>query len=66
MASVRYINAAFDSAKRDIIQLLVKLPDIPFVDEQAVARSKLNSPHGTELLLDLVRNAIAAGEAADK
>jgi hypothetical protein len=65
MASTTFLNAAFDSVKRDTTKLLVMLPDIPFVDEQAVARSHLNSPQGTQALLDLVRNAVAAGEAAD-
>jgi len=65
MASTAYLNAAFDSVKRDVTKLLVLLPDIPFVDEQAVARSSLNSEEGTQHLLLLVRNAVAAGEAAD-
>jgi hypothetical protein len=65
MASVEYLNAAFDSAKKDIQKLLVLLPDIPFVDEQAVARSSLNSAQGTAHILALVKNAAAAGEAAD-
>jgi hypothetical protein len=65
MASTDYLNAAFVSVKKDVIKLLVMLPDIPFVDEQAVARSSINSQQGTEHLLALVRNAVAAGEAAD-
>lgn len=65
MASTEYLNAAFVSAKKDIMKLLVMLPDIPFVDEQAVARSHINSPQGTQMLLDLVKHAVAAGEAAD-
>jgi hypothetical protein len=65
MASVEYLNAAFISAKRDILKLLVMLPDIPFVDEQAVARSSINSQQGTDLILALVKNAAAAGEDAD-
>ena len=65
MASTAYLNAAFDSVKRDVTKLLVLLPDIPFVDEQAVARSSLNSEEGTQHLLLLVRNAVPAGEAAD-
>jgi hypothetical protein len=65
MASTAYLNAAFDSVKRDVMKLLVMLPDIPFVDEQSVARSSLNSEQGTQHLLALVRNAAAAGEAAD-
>jgi hypothetical protein len=65
MASVEYLNAAFSSAKKDIMKLLVLLPDIPFVDEQAVARSSINSQEGTERILALVKNAAAAGEAAD-
>lgn len=66
MASTEYLNAAFVSAKKDIMKLLVMLPDIPFVDEQAVARSHINSPQGTKMLLELVKNAVAAGEEADK
>lgn len=66
MASVEYLNAAFTSAKKDIIKLLVLLPDIPFVNEQAVARTSINSQQGTEHILALVKNAAAAGEAADK
>jgi hypothetical protein len=65
MASVEYLNAAFDSAKKDIQKLLVLLPDIPFVDEQAVARSSINSAQGTAHILALVKNAAKAGEAAD-
>jgi hypothetical protein len=65
MASTAYLNAAFDSVKKDIMKLLVMLPDIPFVDEQTVARSSINSPQGTQHLLALVRNAVAAGEEAD-
>lgn len=66
MASTAYLNAAFVSVKKDILNLLVLLPDIPFVDEQAVARSSINSQQGTEQLLMLVQNAVAAGEAADQ
>lgn len=65
MASKEYTNAAFDAAKRGIMSMLVMLPDIPFVDEQAVARSAINSPDGTQHILALIKNAIAAGEAAD-
>jgi hypothetical protein len=65
MASTAYLNAAFNSVKKDVIKLLVLLPDIPFVDEQQVARSSINSQQGTEHLLALVKNAVAAGEAAD-
>ena len=65
MASVDYLNAAFDSAKKDIISLLRLLPDIPFVDEQHLAMQKINSPEGNAMILKLVKNAAAAGEAAD-
>jgi hypothetical protein len=65
MASVAYLNAAVDSVKKDITKLLVMLPDIPFVDEQAVARSELAKPEGQRMILQIVRNAVAAGEAAD-
>lgn len=65
MASREYQNAAFDATKRGIINMLVMLPDIPFVDEQAVARSTINSAQGTQQILALVKGAIAAGEAAD-
>jgi hypothetical protein len=65
MASTAYLNAAFDSVKKDVMKLLVLLPDIPFVDEQAVARSSINSAEGTQHLIALVKNAVAAGEAAD-
>lgn len=65
MASVNYTNAAFDSALRDIKDLVKLLPDLPFVDEQSLAMQKINSPEGRGMLLRLIRNAIAAGEAAD-
>lgn len=65
MASNAYISAMFDSVKADLTKLLVDLPDIPFVDEQAVARSKINSEKGTKMIFQLVQNAVAAGERAD-
>lgn len=65
MASIDYTNAAFDSALRDIRGLLRLLPDIPFIDEQSLALQKINSPEGRAMLLKLIKNAIAAGEAAD-
>lgn len=66
MASVAYVNAAFDSALRDIKGLLRLLPDIPFIDEQSVAMEKIQSAQGRAMLLKLIQNAVAAGEAADK
>lgn len=66
MASTDYLNAAFDSALRDIHGLLRLLPDIPFIDEQSVALQKIQSPQGRQLLLKLIQNAVAAGEAADR
>lgn len=65
MASIDYINAAFDSAMRDIRGLLRLLPDIPFIDEQSVAMRELQSPQGRAMLLKLIQNAVAAGENAD-
>lgn len=65
MASVEYLNAAFDSVMRDIKGLLHLLPDIPFVDEQNIAMREINSPRGREMVLKLVKNAVASGEAAD-
>ncbi len=66
MASVDYINAAFDSALHDIQGLVRLLPDIPFVDEQGVAMQKIRSPEGRRMLLKLIRNAIAAVEEKKK
>jgi hypothetical protein len=65
MASIEYQNAAFDAIKKGILKMLVLLPDIPFVDEQAVARSSICSQQGTQHILALMKDAIAAGEAAD-
>ena len=65
MESIEYINAAFDSAMQDVRGLVRILPDIPFVDEQSVAMKELQSPQGRVMLLKLVKNLIAAGEAAD-
>lgn len=65
MASTKYLNAAFDSAFKDIHGLLRLLPDIPFVDEQHLASQKIESPEGRAMLLKLIQNAIAAGEKAD-
>jgi hypothetical protein len=66
MASKEYLNAAFLSAEKDLEGLLHLLPDIPFVDEQLIARDKLASDKGRQALYRLVKNAIAAGEAADR
>jgi len=66
MASIDYINAAFDSVMHDLPGLIRLLPDIPFIDEQAVAMQKLKSQEGKVIILKLVKNAIASGEAADK
>ena len=65
MASVDYQNAFFDSVMRDLPGLVRLLPDIPFVDEQSVAMKQLQSSEGRVMLLKLIKNAIAAGEAAD-
>ena len=65
MASMEYTNAMFNSVRADLFRLLAMLPDIPFVDEQEVARSHLSSEKGTKMLLKLVEDAIAAGEKAD-
>ena len=65
MASVEFLNAAFDSAMQDVRGLVRLLPDIPFVDEQSVAMQQLQSAQGRVMLLKLIKNAIAAGEAAD-
>ena len=65
MASVEYLNAAFDSAMQDIRGLVRLLPDIPFVDEQSEAMKTLTSPQGRVMLLKLIKNAIAAGESAE-
>lgn len=65
MASVEFLNAAFDSAMQDVRGLVRLLPDIPFVDEQSVAMKQLQSSEGRVMLLKLIKNAIAAGEAAD-
>jgi hypothetical protein len=65
MASVEFLNAAFDSAMQDVKGLVRLLPDIPFVDEQSVAMKELSSPQGRVMLLKLIKNAIAAGEAAE-
>lgn len=66
MASVNYLNAAFDSVMHDVQGLVRLLPDIPFVDEQGEAMKKIRSPEGRAMVLKLVQNAVAAGEAADK
>jgi hypothetical protein len=65
MASKEYLNAAFLSAEQEIEKLVTLLPDIPFVDERAVAMRELASERGRKMIYDIVRNAIAAGEAAD-
>ena len=65
MASVEFINAAFNSAMQDIRGLVRLLPDIPFVDEQSEAMKSLTSPQGRVMLLKLIKNAIAAGESAE-
>ena len=65
MASVEFLNAAFDSAMQDVRGLVRLLPDIPFVDEQSVAMKELSSPQGRVMLLKLIKNAIAAGESAE-
>lgn len=66
MASINYINAAFDSVMHDLPGLIRLLPDIPFVDEQKVALDKIKSPEGRAVLLKLLKNAIASGENADR
>lgn len=65
MPSTEFLNAAFDSAMKDVRGLIRLLPDIPFVDEQSVAMKALNEPAGRVMLLQLIKNAVAAGEAAD-
>ena len=65
MASVKYLNAAFDSVMADIVGLVRLLPDIPFVDEQHEALKTIRSEQGRAMVLKLVKNAVAAGEAAD-
>jgi hypothetical protein len=65
MASEHFLNAAFESAMRDAHGLVRLLPDIPFVDEQSVAMRQLRSPDGQAILRKIIKNAIAAGEAAD-
>jgi hypothetical protein len=66
MASIPYINAAFDSIMHDLPGLIRLLPDIPFVDEQHIALQKIQSQEGRVIVLKLLKNAIAAGEAADR
>lgn len=66
MASKAYTDAAFVSVEKDLEGLLHLLPDIPFIDEKALARKELDSDKGRQLIYKLVKNAIAAGEAADK
>ena len=65
MASTKYLNAAFDSVMSDVVGLVRLLPDIPFVDEQHEAIKALRSEQGKAMILKLVKNAVAAGEAAD-
>lgn len=65
MASKEYTDAAFNSVMNGVTKLLVLLPDIPFVNEQAVANSEIHSKRGQQLMHKLVEDAIAAGEAAD-
>ena len=64
-ASVAYLNAAFDSVMTDVVGLVRLLPDIPFVDEQGIAMQKIRSAEGRQMMLKLLKNAIAAGEQAD-
>lgn len=65
MASLDYVNAAFDSVMHDIQALIRLLPDIPFIDEQGEAMKKIRSSEGRVMILKMVKNAVAAGEAAD-
>ena len=65
MPSTEFLNAAFDSAMKDVRGFIRLLPDIPFVDEQSVAMKALSEPAGRLMLLKLIKNAFEAGEAAD-
>lgn len=67
MASVAELNAGFDAAISSLNRLVSIIPDkhVPFVGNlREVALEKLQSPEGRAVILDEVKQILAAAEKA--
>lgn len=67
MASVDEVNAGFDAASKSLLGLITTVvPDhsIPFVGNlRTIALDKFKSPEGRAIILDEVRQILAAAQA---